>query len=316
MAGWMELFEAGNYPQGDVSIEDLDEIVKNYDPAFHEAPAIIGHNTPDGKEEKPAHGWIEGVKRVGKKLLGKFKQIDPDLKEAVNSGRYKKRSIEVYKNLKDNEGKDKGKYLKAVAFLGASSPAVKGLADFQFTDSKGSYTRFNNNEEIQGEEDLYLEKERTKFQEQLATLKQKLKEEQEKAEKFQEILKAKDQEILKFREEKVKAEFSRWAEGCKSLPPKYVNDVIEFMMNLEGDNIMKFSDGQKTNLDWFKSFVESFPDVVNEGEQYTKEKAETVPETKYYSDDVDADRAEFNEKIIKYAQTHNISYEEAMMKLA
>ena len=117
---WIEIFRAGEHtPKSGVteywSIDDLDEIIKNYDPKKSEAPLVIGHP----KSNEPAYGWVEGLKRVGEVLLAKFKQVDPCFAKMVRNGRYKKRSVSL-----------RGNTLNHVGFLGAVHPAVEGLADF------------------------------------------------------------------------------------------------------------------------------------------------------------------------------------------
>ncbi|QHN04419.1 hypothetical protein FTO74_14380 [Granulicella sp. WH15] len=119
---WVDLFEAGNYgDKGEYSSSDIDQIIANYDPAHHEAPVVIGHPATDA----PAYAWVESLRRVGAKLQGKFKQIVPAFEEAVEAGRYKKRSVSLYSSAK-------GFALRHVGFLGGSPPEVKGLADIKF----------------------------------------------------------------------------------------------------------------------------------------------------------------------------------------
>jgi hypothetical protein len=123
---WCEVFTAGNHTDSEGhtrvwSESDLDIMVNSYDQGKHEAPIVIGHP----KDNAPAYGWVETLKREGSKLLAKFKQVVPAFAEAVNQGLFKKRSISVYP-----DGS-----LRHVGFLGAMPPAIKGLADFQFKDA-------------------------------------------------------------------------------------------------------------------------------------------------------------------------------------
>jgi len=120
---WVEIFRAGTHTDSkgrtrEWTEEDLDRIVSGYDPRVHEAPVVLGHP----KDNFPAYGWVEAVKREGKTLLAKFRQLVPEFVEAVRAGRYKKRSVSLY-----GDGS-----LRHVGFLGAVPPAVKGLADVAF----------------------------------------------------------------------------------------------------------------------------------------------------------------------------------------
>lgn len=134
LSGWIEIFRAGR--QRDSSGEerewsetDLDEIVKNYDPRHHEAPAVIGHP----KEDHPAWAWTEALKREGKILFAKLRDAVPEFAEMVRQGMFKKRSAAFYVHPKLN--------LKHIGFLGAKAPAVKGLADIKFS-SEGVIVEF------------------------------------------------------------------------------------------------------------------------------------------------------------------------------
>jgi len=130
---WVEVFRAGTHTDsaGNTrtwTIEDLDTIVQKYNPEYHEAPVVIGHP----KDNAPAFGWVEALKREGDKLLAKFRQVVPEFAEMVKKGLFKKRSISFYPDLT----------LRHVGFLGAMPPAVKGLADVAFSEGQGITIEF------------------------------------------------------------------------------------------------------------------------------------------------------------------------------
>lgn len=120
--GEIEIAAAGKYPQGDLTPEVFDEIVSTFNPAVHEPPHVLGHITRD-HNDRPAHGWIAGLKRVGDKLIAWSKQVSKELDDLVKAGRFKKRSIGV------RELPDGRKYLHHLAWLGAMTPACQGLKD-------------------------------------------------------------------------------------------------------------------------------------------------------------------------------------------
>jgi hypothetical protein len=125
---WIEIFRAGDYSKagkGVITPEDLQRVVKAYDPTYHEAPVTIGHPI----DNKPAFGWIDGLMADGNTLLAREKQVDPSFNEARKAGRYKKRSAAFYT---DENGNITG--LRHVAYLGAMPPGVKGLQDVAFND--------------------------------------------------------------------------------------------------------------------------------------------------------------------------------------
>lgn len=123
---WIEIFRAGDYgAKGNITPADLQRVVRNYDPTYHEAPATIGHPADD----KPAYAWIDGLMVDGDKLLAREKQADPKFDEARKAGKFKKRSAAFYC---DADGNVTG--LRHVAWLGAMPPEVKGLQDVAFDD--------------------------------------------------------------------------------------------------------------------------------------------------------------------------------------
>lgn len=148
---WIEIFRAGDYrPQGKALItrSDLERVIRNYDPTYHEAPVCIGHP----KDNLPAYGWIERLALDGDKLLARERQVDPQFDEARKAGRYKKRSAAFYQ---DASGKVSG--LRHVAWLGAQPPEVKGLQDVQFNDNGREFIELNFGEEESVDENKVLE---------------------------------------------------------------------------------------------------------------------------------------------------------------
>lgn len=126
-----EIFSSGQHTSDkgitkDYSADDLSFIASNYNPTESEAPIVIGHPV----DSSPAYGWIESLKVEGDKLIAKAKDIVPEFLNAVKQGLYKKRSISL-----DKDGK-----LRHVGFLGGALPAVKGLADIQFSESDSVLT--------------------------------------------------------------------------------------------------------------------------------------------------------------------------------
>lgn len=131
MKDWIEIFKTGTHTDASgkkktFTEADLDRMASTYNPASHEAPAVIGHP----KDNAPAWGWVEKVRREGGKLLAKFKQVQPAFADMVESGLFKKRSVSIYPD----------GTLRHVGFLGAQPPAVKGLADIKFSENEACET--------------------------------------------------------------------------------------------------------------------------------------------------------------------------------
>lgn len=124
----LEVFRAGDYgPKGRWSEDALDRLAANYDPALHEAPVTLDH-----AQTGPALGWVGALARRGDRLLARLRGLSPALLALLRQGAFKKRSVEIYGALPET-GEP---YLKAVSFLGAAAPAVKGLRDALFSEAE------------------------------------------------------------------------------------------------------------------------------------------------------------------------------------
>ena len=140
---WIEIFKAGTHKDSSGRVRtftetDLERIVKNYNPNLHEAPLVIGHP----KENAPAFGWVQALKKVGETLFFKAQQVVPEFSEMVKAGLFKKRSISLYPDMR----------LRHVGFLGAMPPSLKGLNDIAFSEEQMICMSFT-----EDEADLYAE---------------------------------------------------------------------------------------------------------------------------------------------------------------
>jgi len=122
---WIPVFQGGSQTDSAGRVHDgtalIDKAVSTFNAARHEPPVVIGHP----KENGPAFGWVEGLKKEGNTLLAKIKQVEPSFADMVKRGLFKKRSAAFYP-----DGS-----LRHVGFLGAMPPAVKGLPDVAFTEA-------------------------------------------------------------------------------------------------------------------------------------------------------------------------------------
>lgn len=135
--GEIEIFSAGTHTSSNgltktYSIDDLDAIARSYDPNLFDAPAVVGHP----RDNSPAYGWVNSVRRVGSKLLAKLKDVDPSFQEAVRSKRFKKISASFYSPSSLDNPKPGVYYLRHVGFLGGMAPAVKGLNSVCFSEQE------------------------------------------------------------------------------------------------------------------------------------------------------------------------------------
>lgn len=150
LSNWIPILKTGTWTDGadtqHVFTEaKLDQMVARYDPAKHEAPAVIGHPKTDG----PAWGWVAKLKREGDLLLAQFRDVQPAFADMVAQGLFKKRSIAIYPDLT----------LRHVGFLGAQPPAVKGLPDAAFGEGTFAEVEVDHTQE----EDLMEKKDFTQW---------------------------------------------------------------------------------------------------------------------------------------------------------
>ncbi len=126
----IEIFRTGDYGgKGVFAEDDLERIAADYSPGLHEAPVTIDH-----RQDGPAEGWVSRLRRAGDRLVATLERLSPKLRKRIAAGAYKKRSVELYRSHAET-GRP---YLKAVSFLGAAAPAVKGLPDPVFADGDES----------------------------------------------------------------------------------------------------------------------------------------------------------------------------------
>lgn len=119
--------------------DDLLELANSYQPNLHEAPVILGHDSDKdwskllSSDKEPAYGWIKGFKVKNNALFADVDASD-ELIEFIDKKRYKKRSLAYYsKDSKHNPKKGKI-YVRHLAMLGASPPAIKGLKDIKLAE--------------------------------------------------------------------------------------------------------------------------------------------------------------------------------------
>ena len=130
---WIPIFRGGRQIDGNGRTWEGDGLIEkalaSFDTAKHEPPVVVGHPRHDA----PAFGWVEGLKKEGDLLMAKFRDVVPEFTEAVKKGLYKKRSAAFYP-----DGR-----LRHVGFLGATPPAVKGLADVTFAEGEAANFEFS-----------------------------------------------------------------------------------------------------------------------------------------------------------------------------
>ncbi|WP_337872896.1 hypothetical protein [Ignavibacterium sp.] len=278
---WFAIFKTGKHTDSngitkDWTEADIDNIVSSYDPSKHEAPIVIGHP----KDNSPAFGWIDKLKRIGDTLYALPRQLVNDFVEMINKGMFKKRSISLYPD----------GTLRHVGFLGATPPAVKGLPDVEFKDIEKDTNielpGMNDYEEDQNTNDdeviNHLKKKLNEYADQinnnkekllkLAEYEQKLKEAEILKSKITELEMQRQQAVNNFNELKAKMESDKFDQFINKsisegkLLPKMVPIVKKLWeCNLSRD-VFEFSDKTKsTPNEILVEFIESMPKIIDLG---------------------------------------------------
>ena len=319
---YFEVFKAGNYPQGKFTQAEVQELAKNYDPSFCEAPITLDH-----EQKGPAYGWVDKLKEENGKLKATFKDLSDDLKEFVNKGKYKKISVEIYREL---EGKKP--YLKAVSFLGASIPQVKGMQAVEFKEGESDVYIFeaeveenNDAEEIENLKSTIADlkgqvakfKEDAKKNTEIKSLKEQVKDLTIELAKFKDEAAGKDElakELKEIKENLRTKDFNEFIEQHISqgiLTPANKDAVFSILCDL--DNIKKF-DATSDSIDTFKSFISALPKQVEFNEIAKKKATKKEDEALKYAD-ADEESLEIFREAKALAEAENITFKDALLKI-
>jgi hypothetical protein len=247
MGKWIEVLKTGTFTSSNgekVSFTetDLDEIAKSNPANDRDTPLVFGHPKDNG----PAFGWLDGMKRQGNRLLAKFKDVPEKVKELTKAGHYKKVSVSLMQDKKT---------LRHVGLLGAVQPAVPGLADVDFTGKDDSI----NIEFTERKEPSEKEKDKLDLEE-LKKENEKLKNEKEAAEK----------ELSEFKEKQERSEIETRVNGLvgKKIYADSKETVERLAFALSGCEGINLADGssKKSPKELFFEFMESLPDMGLETE--------------------------------------------------
>ena len=146
----VEIFSSGEWNKDVYTDKDLDDMVIAFNELRNDIKPYIklGHDDKQKliqKDGLPSAGWITNLKRVGTKLVADFKGIPKKIKELIEKKAYGRFSSEIYWDLYIGDKKYR-RVLKAVALLGADTPAVQNLDDFinLYNENKLNYGNLKN----------------------------------------------------------------------------------------------------------------------------------------------------------------------------
>lgn len=303
MKKFFPVFKVGTHTdsKGNVhkySDADVEALFNNYDPDWLSAPF-----TTDHKADGPAFGYAKTLKFENGTLYASSEDMSENLREAVKKGHFGRVSIELFKQ------PEKGRYLKAISFLGVKTPSIKGLegeireqTEFSGLEPEAVITFEATPTEDEAYElgdvvtdpiestpatgkqgdppavktDEYnfeeLQAKITKLEEEKSTLESKFQ--QTDAER-----QAAQERLTEIEIDQRKLEFEQWLNGrvaYGSVKPRQKDKIMELLMALDGVEMFEEGDQESVNpVKLFQDIIEDLPKVVENAEQAKKGEEKT-----------------------------------------
>lgn len=292
----VEIFATGTWHGDPYTEGDLDEMVRAHEDlrGQMDPPVKLGHAEGQKllgqKNGHPALGWVKRLYREGPKLMADLTKVPRALYELIQKGAYRKRSAEVYWDYDAGTGKKYPRVLRAISILGADIPEVKTLQDLLalYDEEPGDWRVVTFDQGADGppggasgagsepnrKGDASMpDDDVKKYQEQIEAerkareaAEKSARDAEEKVKTFESKVAAAEEEAAKLRAEKRATEIGAFIDQQKRegrILPAHEGLVKTFMEALDGDRVVKFSDGEKNLLDAFKAYVQGLPKLAD-----------------------------------------------------
>ena len=301
----------------DATPDYLRAIAESYQPALHEAPAVIGHPA----DNAPAYGWVQSLNYndADGVLYANFSQVDEGFAGLLKAGRFKKRSASFYPPGHPSNPIPDRPYLRHVGFLGAQPPAVKGLADFADGDNPPPTYDFDEPEPTPAPpqpENTPMDKTELETKEaELAEREKALAAREAELKRREDALAAEEAA----REEAEAADFAEGLVKAGKVLPGEKPAVIAILRGMDKTATYDFAEGgkltQKPAADSLRALLQRLPVTVDFAEHTAADpNTAAKPQLPGGTDD-DAARAALDAKIQSFAEQHGISYAEAAAQI-
>ncbi len=321
------------------------DVVSAYNTAKHEAPVVIGHP----KHTDPAYAWVKALSfnEAEGVLYADFSQVDPQFKQMLESGRFKKRSASFYPpNHSQNPTPGKW-YLRHVGFLGAQPPAVKGLKDFsddadcptyefaEFTDLSIQQTE----EKTMSEKDKNTDADKTVYPTtpvesgrvyqttpaesgvaDFAEREAHIAAEEAKLQAREEKIAAREKALAEQKQAEQKKGFADFCDtliGNGRISPAEKDAVVSAFIDIDSsEKTFDFAEAGKVHK---KSAVDVLKDVLSRSEPVVdfSERSASDPDSAArpsYGENQGQKDDELDKAIANFAEKHNLSYAEAALQ--
>ncbi|HCY76466.1 MAG TPA: hypothetical protein DHV28_11140 [Ignavibacteriales bacterium] len=323
-----EIFKTGTHTSDkgvtkDYTLDDLSFIAQSYKPEEDEAPIVIGHP----EDNDPAFGWVNSlsVSEDGKLIAeASDEKLHSDFLNALKEGRYKKRSISL-----TPEGK-----LRHIGFLGAAKPAVKGLADIQFSSPSSVVYEFDylprhsetkpgeNKSEVKTDVEKFTEltQEINSLKETISSLQKNFSESENNSTK--ESISKINSQLNSLQAKISNSDFEnllddKVEEG--TLTPAIKDKVLELSNFMQAQNFSNDFSPSKFQGEVNKllfSLVNSFPKIIYyENFAEKPEDDNSLEDDSFIGMEIDAESKQLHKKALGLMKKENISYLSAVTKL-
>lgn len=322
----VEIFSVGKHNGNEYTEEKLDKMVEAYKATNETIPVSIKLGHPDEQrllsaEEEPAAGWVENIRREGKKLVADFVDIPKKIYQLIQTKGYRKVSCEIYRDVEVEET-TYPRLIGGVALLGATLPGVLNLSDIL---SRYKYSGVENFE-LEGSVAIISNEHKNHEDDEMPTV-EELKAELEaknaalaKANSERDDFKSKADAAEKEKAESAKALLEAKQKEKAAQVDKFATELqaekliskamVPFVKELMGDEKETYSIGEDKNL--------SKQDVLKKVLKFAKEGAKVnfkdeTGDAKPKKKDL---QSELNAKIEKYSKDNKVSYAEAYKVVA
>lgn len=287
-----------------------------YDPALHEAPLCVGHP----QDNRPAYGFVKKISAAdGTLLLDSTSDVEVQFAEMVKTRRFPNRSASFYPPDHPRNPRPGHWYLRHVAFLGATPPAVPGLKAIQFGEEEADCINFcDSGDAAQPPQEKTTMPQPQDVAAQLAAAQQQLEAANADKAAAEQRAQALEGRLTNFAEEQSKARHAAHVSFAEDqvkagrLKPALRGDVVAVldMLGSADQQTVDFSEGNTTRtvspLAVVKALIVDAKPVISFGEHQPAGAALGVVATQGMSD------AEIDAAATKYARDHAVSYAEAL----
>lgn len=347
----VQIFDIEDDPNGHKYTEkDLEIMVQGFYETLGQLKPFLklGHDEEQKLAQNsgmPALGWLGGVRKFGKKLMGNLKKVPKKLAELIKVGAYRRISPEVFWNITVN-GKKYPRLLKAASLLGADTPACMNMDDImalygienkeviQSAYAIQTYGGYEYelldvpkevDEIIEEVDEMELKEKVEKLEQENADLKKSAEEEKQKADDAVKEAKEEKDKADKAEADKKKMEDDAAAkkeedtkDGAKDTVEKLIKDKHLLPADSEGLSTLLFDLESVPEVRKYKigkdekTPREIIVDILSKQvvDMNTEEGSEVgVPAT-------DEEGEATHQKAKKYAKEHDVSYKVALVKIS